>query len=1513
MARWQLPGMVLGRLKWLVSLSLLVGFLYVLPSLIFLVPSVQRRVAEWLSVELTNALGSPVNLSRVSMSGWRALELDSVQLVDSMMRPAVRLRSVRAEFALSELLTDQRLKINSLRLFAPALTLHEDSVTGRLNIAYILDKLSSGKDDSQRASLSFSLHSVLIREGSVSYHRAEKRIAMVDHVTLRLSRLSIEDGYIGGMLNELDLRYNGTLTLSDLSAQIELKSGHLLSVHNLVGQVDALPFSLPSIRLDLSSSALALLQQVHIASLDLPASKLIGLAGGQSSLSHQTFLHLEGEIEREATTLRVDHLGVRLGDSILSLDSRAELHLDSVGLPASGQMDIKSLRSSVPHLLSALGLSSTEQSGGLIGEVRRLGTILYEGLLHLSPDRELTLNGQMRSALTTLRLDFSAQVDSFYLPTSLRGYMAMGEFRLGAILPKPSAITLISPRLEIEAERKQSWLDWMGKARIFVPDMSMEALRYTNLNLEVEGKGDGRYMARLTSGTGASHLKASLGLRLTQSGLHDITASAQVQALNLRPFLREFPGERADLTMQCSVALNRLDWQTKEAELYLQSLQLETGGERSPVQITDFSLILRADGEDRTLQVTAPWMNLNLQGKYQLDKLPEDLLYTLYRRMPVLRSLAPRGRATDHGCDLILALSVDSIPEGLKTLLLIDIDLGQKLELKARYQENDDVLDAQLDAPNLHLGERWLKNLSLGLSGNQLRVKADAEPLTGLTCMGAHLDLNTQGDSLQISLNLGRDSVGNDNGEVKLRSYLYSRNGSLNSLDDLGASIELLPSTLHLHKDLWKLSHATIEVGADRLSVSGLDLSTQGRRISLHGALGLGYTDQLDLDLENIHLRYILEAVGVDFDLLDAPLTGKIHARYNSDKVLRATASVRSPHFFIDGHDACALENIGLDWNSQDMVINLNGQIVQPHGGGSSVSGGIKLADGAGIDLHFGAERLDLSFLKVFLGDLFDHTAGYGTGQMRLFGVFEDGVTVEGTAHVADAEIGIRALGTKYFFSDLVQCTPTAIQFGSVQLKDIDGHTATAVGKLEHSYFDNWRINLDISDIDRMLLLEKSEKTSLPIYGTAYGSGSVKLRTDAGRTKIETNLRSEGGTSVKLDFTPSVLDRDQSLMRFAHLRGLSGSPDSVEQPTSVTSESSPLDIDLDIAINPSAQIELILGADASDKITGRGEGQVKISVPAQGASTVQGVVRVHEGEYKLRAMQLTNKDFKVSEGGTITFQGDPTEAQMNLEAVYRVSANVADLDEKLSNEIGRVSLPVNCVLSLRGGITKPDLSYAIELPSADAEVERRVRSLLNTPEEVAEQVLYLIALGKFNPTDTRSSATNSNLMALASTLLSEQLSSLLGGLSNRFSLGTRIKMNTALDSETEVDLSFDGKFLGDRLLFRGNLGYHDNAYMSNRYVGEFNLEYKISRSGDLRFKVYSKHNAMYQYLQRSPFTQGAGLSYRTQFQGLGDLLDKLIPWRRRREGQSSKPNQEQEKAISLPLSRDTISVSRDLR
>ena len=157
--------------------------------------------------------------------------------------------------------------------------------------------------------------------------------------------------------------------------------------------------------------------------------------------------------------------------------------------------------------------------------------------------------------------------------------------------------------------------------------------------------------------------------------------------------------------------------------------------------------------------------------------------------------------------------------------------------------------------------------------------------------------------------------------------------------------------------------------------------------------------------------------------MINTDLTGSATASLQGGKII-ATAAVTSPALHVKGVDVGALK-ADLTFDSGVGNIMIDGDVNQSEGGHSHVTGYIRPAGGAGIDLTFEAERLRADFMGKFMDTLFDHVQGRATGKVRLFGVFEEGVTVEGEADVEDGNIGVRLLGTSYSFSHRLTFTPT--------------------------------------------------------------------------------------------------------------------------------------------------------------------------------------------------------------------------------------------------------------------------------------------------------------------------------------------------------------------------------------------------------------------------------------------------------------------------------------------------------
>ena len=69
----------------------------------------------------------------------------------------------------------------------------------------------------------------------------------------------------------------------------------------------------------------------------------------------------------------------------------------------------------------------------------------------------------------------------------------------------------------------------------------------------------------------------------------------------------------------------------------------------------------------------------------------------------------------------------------------------------------------------------------------------------------------------------------------------------------------------------------------------------------------------------------------------------------------------------------------------------------------------------------------------------------------------------------------------------------------------------------------------------------------------------------------------------------------------------------------------------------------------------------------------------------------------------------------------------------------------------------------------------------------------------------------------------------------------------------------------NRLLFNGQFGYRDNiSNNTQNFIGDFDIQYMLTRNGLLSLKVYNQSNDRY-FTKNSLNTQGIGIVIQKEF------------------------------------------------
>jgi hypothetical protein len=222
-----------------------------------------------------------------------------------------------------------------------------------------------------------------------------------------------------------------------------------------------------------------------------------------------------------------------------------------------------------------------------------------------------------------------------------------------------------------------------------------------------------------------------------------------------------------------------------------------------------------------------------------------------------------------------------------------------------------------------------------------------------------------------------------------------------------------------------------------------------------------------------------------------------------------------------------------------------------------------------------------------------------------------------------------------------------------------------------------------------------------------------------------------------------------------------------------------------------------------------------------------------------------------------------------------VNANLSDLDESFlqDKELNRTNVPVHALLMASGDMRQPDISFDLEFPTLTSDVYRKVRSIVSTEDMMNRQIIYLLALNRFYTPDYMSSTTKGNeLFSVASSTLGAQLSSMLGKLSENWSIAPNLRSDRGDFSDVEVDVALSSSLLNNRLRFNGNFGYRDKSLNTNQFIGDFDIEYLLNRTGSWRLKAYNRYNDQNYYLRTAQTTQGVGIMFKRDFDSMFSFL-----------------------------------------
>ena len=553
-------------------------------------------------------------------------------------------------------------------------------------------------------------------------------------------------------------------------------------------------------------------------------------------------------------------------------------------------------------------------------------------------------------------------------------------------------------------------------------------------------------------------------------------------------------------------------------------------------------------------------------------------------------------------------------------------------------------------------------------------------------------------------------------------------------------------------------------------------------------------------------------------------------------------------------------------------------------------------------------DSLDMALIDPLLKGVISNTRGVAIADLTFSG--------ERRAAELRGDIKVRDLSTTIDYTQVEYRVPSAMikvrnnlfHADGIDVYDVEKNRGKLAFDLSLNHLSNISYKLNVEP-RKMMVLNTTARDNDYFYGKVYASGSATIEGDKSGVNMSINATTDDNTEFYLPLSGKT---DVSNADFVIFEA-ADKPDTTNylvrkkmmferrQRTSSYSENA-MDINMSLDVRPNAMCQLVIDPTVGDIIKGRGEGTLNLHInPGQNAFEMYGDYTITEGSYLFTLQNIINKKFIIDEGSTISWTGDPLDAMLNIDAVYKVKASLQPLlAGSVSSNTSTRAVPVDCIIHLSDRLTKPAVEFDVVVPNADPDVQAVVANALSTPESRSQQFLYLLVANSFISEGTSNMSADIGVTASAATgfeLLSNQLSNWLSA--DDYNIVIRYRPKTEVASD-EIDFGFSTELINNRLLLEVEGNYMVDSSMAvnqnaSNLMGEAYLTWIIDRAGNLRLKGFTHTIDRFDENQGLQET-GIGIYYKQSFNNLKDLKQRIKDnfTIRRRDKKGKKGNSETE-------------------
>lgn len=726
------------------------------------------------------------------------------------------------------------------------------------------------------------------------------------------------------------------------------------------------------------------------------------------------------------------------------------------------------------------------------------------------------------------------------------------------------------------------------------------------------------------------------------------------------------------------------------------------------------------------------------------------------------------------------------------------------------------------------------------------------------------------------------DTIGDVSGRIGFRSEFARGRGPAGRQIDL----RLTPSYISRGEKTWNIYTDGITADTSRIRIDRFRMVNAGQQLLLDGVVSRRLQDSVQLTLHNFELA--------PFSQFTSSMGYRVDGRTNGSATMKAVLGAGEVQADIVV-DSISINDLAVPsiWlrSRWDFIQNRAGILVQQRENLDTLVRGFYAPSQKRYYARATLDAVELSALDPLLKGVVERTGGNADVDIALRG--------SGKEANLSGQIAVRDFTMTVDFTQVTYTMPRAVIevknnhliAEGVPLYDPEKNEGLFSIDLNLEHLSNIFYSVKVLPKELMVLNTTSKDNDL-FYGRIFASGSATIAGSKGGVKMDIVATTEGDSEFYMplsgqsnaktaDFvtfvTPEQIDTTDYLVRKKLLFQ--------QQGRKKEAAGSTMDITMALNVQDNTAFQLVIDPTVGSALKGRGNGMLNLHInPGNGIFNMYGDYTLIEGSFLFSLQNIITKKFIIESGSMIQWTGEPVDARLDINAVYKLKTSLQPLlntvtassdDDQSGSRISDRSVPVDCKIHIGGRLSNPQLDFSVVVPVTDIETQAAVASVLNTQEAQAQQFISLVALGTFSNSGSANIGASSGV-ATGLEMLTNQLT-------NWFSTDDyRIILNYRAGSEMtgdEVDFGFSTNLINNRLLVEveGNYIIDNKQAVSNNvsnFMGEAHVTWLIDKSGNLRLKAFTQTIDRFDENQGLQET-GIGISYKEDFNNFKDLKQRI--------------------------------------